>query len=279
MGVKPIATYTTVILAKIAALSHDPIVESAPPFIRARADTVFAFVVDPSYLFLWKLTSPTIRRNLLPWALAVFDWDGTLVDSAHWTHRAMQAVFRHYSVEAPTLETFLHEISSDFMLFYQKYGIPASATRKDLNAIWEQYLMEHPEGLMLREGAQEALTLCRNMGVKTGIVSGTAPAVITHGMERLGIAALVDQIRGNACGKVNELRQVLAHFRLKPYQAVFIDDAYEGINAAKNVGMTAVAITGGFDATDRLRSASPDHVIGTLREFPTLLKRNSIGAD
>lgn len=113
----------------------------------------------------------------------------------------MQAVFEHYGVEAPTLETFLGEISSDFMLFYQKYGIPSSATRKDLNSLWERFLDEHPDDLRLRDGAQDALLLCHNLGMKTAIVSGTAPGVITRGAQLLGISAFIGYVEGNARGE------------------------------------------------------------------------------
>jgi len=209
-------------------------------------------------------------------SLAIFDWDGTLVDSPRWAHHAMCAVFNNYQVEPPSLEVFLEGISSDFLIFYRKHGIPNTATRKDLNAIWEKYLLDHSDDFTLRDGALEALVYCRDVGMKTAIVSGTSPGVIAHGIERFGIGDLIGQVEANACGKVKELQRVLLNFNISPDEAVYVDDTHEGVNAAKTVGMTAIGITGGFELPQRLLQAEPDHLIDSLYDLLPLL-RNGAG--
>jgi phosphoglycolate phosphatase len=207
----------------------------------------------------------------MPLNLAIFDWDGTLVDSPSWAHQAMCAVFNYYGVEPPTLEIFLTEISSDFLLFYRSHGIPESATRQDLNVIWEQYLTEHPDGFMMRDGAKEALAFCHDAGMKTAIVSGTSPGTIAQGIERFALTGLIDHVEANACGKVGELQLVLARFTTNPHGAVYVDDTLEGVKAAKSLGITAIGITGGFELPERLLKANPDHLITTLFDLPQLL--------
>src|SRR5260370_1136011 len=64
------------------------------------------------------------------------------------------------------------------------------------------------------------------------------------------------------------LRLALDRLRLSPEVCVYIGDAPEDIQMAHRAGMRAVGVLGGSPVPERLRAASPDATIETIRELP-----------
>ena len=203
-----------------------------------------------------------------------FDWDGTLADTRHTAYLAMETVFYHFNLEPPSKDEFLKHITSQGMLaFYHERGVPKNITRADLAIMFQKYFNdpENHKNLILRPGAIETLTACRSKGIKISIVSGSAHNVISIGVDKFKMSNLIDHIQADAGDKIDELRLVGSRFSAEPNEAIYVDDTYEGLSAAKKVGMTAVGITGGFSEERRLLEAGPDFLIPNLQELLPLL--------
>jgi phosphoglycolate phosphatase-like HAD superfamily hydrolase len=65
----------------------------------------------------------------------------------------------------------------------------------------------------------------------------------------------------------------LEKLRAAPQSSVYIGDAPEDIEMAHRAGMRAVGVLGGSPVPERLRAASPDALIETIRELPALLRK------
>ncbi len=209
------------------------------------------------------------------WKLLAFDWDGTLVDTMEVMYQATRTVFIHYELKPPTREVYLEEITIKNMdEFYHDHGVPRQATRQDLNAIWRMYFNDpgNYDAMRLRDGAREALLICRAMGINTALVSGTIRDVIMVGLSRFGLPGFIDHVGADASDKVGELKRTLDRFVISPEEAAYVDDTFEGLSAAKRVGMTAIGITGGFSPRQLLLEADPDLMIDSLIELLPLLK-------
>ncbi len=206
------------------------------------------------------------------WKLAVFDWDGTLVDSREIAYRATCDIFRHYGVEEPpSREAYFRDQISDFIPFYHRHGIPASVNRNELNGLWRRLFFAESNHPPLREGTLDMLRACREAGLRTAIVSGNIPEVIQACSGLLGLGGLIDHVHANANGKTEELRAVLAHFGIGPEEAFYLDDTAEGLLAASRAGMAAIGIEGGFNLREHLETANPDHIIAEPAGLPALL--------
>jgi len=68
------------------------------------------------------------------------------------------------------------------------------------------------------------------------------------------------------------LRMALERLRALPATSVYIGDAPEDIEMAHRAGVRAIGVLGGSPVPDRLRAASPDAMIETIRDLPALLK-------
>jgi phosphoglycolate phosphatase-like HAD superfamily hydrolase len=207
----------------------------------------------------------------LRWNFVLLDWDGTLLDDVELGYQTMQAVFRHYGLGSPPRDVWMEGASRDILGFYHQYGVPAHVTIENIYAIWDAHFNRNWNGLQLRDAAQEVLQICYNARVPIAIVSGSSTEVVADGVNWFKLSHMIAHIEGGAGDKVRALRDVLARFSVRAASALYVDDTYKGVSAAKEVGITAIGIRGGFNTDECLNEAAADRYISNLRELIPLL--------
>jgi len=207
--------------------------------------------------------------------LAIFDWNGTLLDDLPMVYQSVVAIFRHYNLPPPTLSEYREEIEADFMKFYRNHGMPEGITGKDLNAIRKRYFQEHWNDALLRPHAEELLLLCRNqLGIPTALVSAEMREILIERLRSFKLMPLFDEIRGNSWNKEEALIATLDIFGTKAEDAFYLDDTYDGLMAAKNVGIKTIGFSAGYHSEQRVLAAKPDFgPVTALREVMTLLRQ------
>jgi phosphoglycolate phosphatase-like HAD superfamily hydrolase len=116
------------------------------------------------------------------------------------------------------------------------------------------------------------------MGMSIAIVSSNARSVITEGLAQFGLSDLIDHIEADACGKVQELQRVLHVFNVAPVDAFYVDDTFEGVNAACSIGITAIGIEGGWGKPERLLQAGATWCVQSHDEISRALVERSTPA-
>lgn len=204
---------------------------------------------------------------------AIFDWNGTLIDDVWIVHQSVIAIFESYGLKPPALKRYRNEIVADFMLFYLKYGIPSGTTKEELNKIRKKVLEERWNEVELHKGAAQTVKELKKIGLKIGIVSGEVPEILKKRLETFGIGHLFDSVKGGAWGhKEKSLAETLKKFGLKPKEAIYVDDTFDGITAAKNVGMAAIGWTKGYNSKRLVKKANPDFIADSMSKVKKIIK-------
>lgn len=121
---------------------------------------------------------------------AIFDMDGTLVDSmGYWNRLADEyLVQRGYPTLTPALreESIALTMEGSARLFIREFGIPGTPEQiaGDINALMEEH---YRTDVPLKSGAAAFLDRLRAAGIKMCIASSTAPALIDICLRRLGV--------------------------------------------------------------------------------------------
>ena len=191
------------------------------------------------------------------YALVIFDFDGTLSDSAAWFARELNGVARRYRFKQSS-ESDLHTMR----------GIDARTLLRQLDvARWKLPLIaRHMRRLMTRDiaeialfpGIAAALNGLHEAGVRLAIVSSNSleNVRLVLGAET---AALIDHF---ACGtslfeKPAKFRRVLKRARIQPAGAIAIGDEVRDIDAAAACGIASGAVAWGYAAPSALRARGP----------------------
>ena len=195
----------------------------------------------------------------------LFDWDGTLVNTAEASYRCYEKLFRSYGI-AFDRDAFRRTYSPNWHLTYSALGL-AEDRWAEADARWLEHYCE--EEVVLLEGARDGLLRVRDAGIRAGLVTSGDRVRVSREVADLGVADLFQAL---VCAEDTVLRKprpeplllALDKMRLAPGSAVYIGDSPEDVQMAQAAGVRAVGIPGGFPNRDALAAARPDVLAPTL---------------
>jgi beta-phosphoglucomutase len=184
----------------------------------------------------------------------LFDMDGVLTDSEPLICESAIAMFKELGLSVQPAD-FLPFVGTGENRYLggvaEKYGlildIPAAKRRT-----YEFYLQLVPSRLEAFPGAQTLVHRCRQAGLKTAVVSSADPIKINANLDKIGLPptewdAIVSA--EDAAHKKPAPDLFLAAARklgIEPARCTVVEDAVNGIQAAKAAGMRCVAVAQTF---------------------------------
>jgi phosphoglycolate phosphatase len=203
----------------------------------------------------------------MPYALAIFDLDGTLSDSLPWFQRHMNDIadkfgFRRIEQEdiGPLRQAGTHEILDRLNIPIWKLPMIARHTRKLKSA--------HLDDIPLFPGTGEMLRAVKAGGLSLALVSSDS---LDNAKRQLGAAnaALFSHFACGASlfGKAAKFRRVVRRAGVAPACAIAIGDEVRDIEAARAAGIACGAVTWGYAAPETLRGLAPDLVFDRMEDI------------
>lgn len=202
----------------------------------------------------------------------LFDWDGTLLDSFEADANAYMYMFGALGMSWSIAELKRY-YSPNWHRVYRAAGLPR-AKWEEADRLWRYfYRKQRPK---LQPGALRVLqTLDRRF--KLALVSSGSRARVRrqlreHEVSAMFLTKVCSEDAPRRKPHPAPLRMALETLRALPRACVYIGDAPEDIEMAHRAGVRAIGVLGGSPVPERLRAASPDAIIETIRELPALLK-------
>ncbi len=216
---------------------------------------------------------PTPKKRETRIECVIFDWDGTLLDSFEADAQAYFSMFDALGMKW-SREELLRHYSPNWHRVYRAARLPR-ARWDEADRLWRRFYRKHrPE---LQRGALRVLRALEKRYTLALVSSGSGARV----RRQLREHKVAPMFRTKVCSEdaprrkphPAPLRIALAKLRIAPDVCVYVGDAPEDIEMAHRAGVRAIGVLGGSPVPDRLRAASPDATIETIRELPMLLKR------
>ena len=189
----------------------------------------------------------------------LFDWDGTLVNTAEASYRCYQKLFSGYGI-AFDRGAFQRTYSPNWHLTYSALGLPEERWA-EADARWLSHYGQ--EQVVLIEGAREALLRVHDAGLVAGLVTSGDRVRVARELDALGVAPLFQVV---VCAEdtvqrkphPEGLRLALRRLALPPHEAAYVGDSPEDVQMARAAGVWAVGIPGGFPNREALAASRPD---------------------
>jgi HAD superfamily hydrolase (TIGR01549 family) len=210
----------------------------------------------------------------------LFDWDGTLVDSAEASYRSYERVFAGYGIAFDRVR-FEATYSPNWHLTYQALGLPRDAWA-EADARWLVHYASEPSRLL--PGAREILGRLRDAGLALAVVTSGDRGRVTGELSRLGLTAWFDSLTcaGDTLQRKPDpepLRLGLNRLGLAALCAAYVGDSPEDVEMARAAGVFAVGVPGRFPNRAALAAARPDVLAPDLAAAgDTLLARAGAGS-
>jgi HAD superfamily hydrolase (TIGR01549 family) len=198
----------------------------------------------------------------------VFDWDGTLADSAHLGLAAFQKTFAELGVEFP-LEIYQATYSPNWYSTYEALGLPRDKWQI-ADELWLHHYGEETAGLI--KGVAETLFELRRKGYRLGVVTSGSESRVCREIER---SELHDVFGVVICNEhivkkkpdPEGLDLALQRLESKPEESVYVGDAPEDIQMGKSANVLTVGVRSEYPSSARVLSAEPDLYLESLAEL------------
>lgn len=208
----------------------------------------------------------------------IFDIDGVLVDSYQAHFESWRKLTREYGGDMSEdffARTF-GRTSREILLRLWPKGLDEKALQaldRRKEAYYRQILQQN---FPLMDGALELIDELRSEGFKLAVGSSGPPENVMLALEHLGkehFSAAVsgyDVQQGKPEPEVFE--RAAERLDVPPHHCAVIEDAKVGIEAANRANMVSVALVSTGHRLEEYTDASPDLIVGSLRELsPSVL--------
>jgi len=197
----------------------------------------------------------------------LFDWDGTLVDSAERTFRCYARVFDVFGIGFDRAD-FERTYSPDWYRTYAAIGL-LEEDWAEADARWIACYETAPSELV--PGARLALERLAAAGATLGLVSsGDATRVRTE----VAALELEPLFKVAVCGGETARRKphpepllvALERIQTAPADCAYVGDSPEDVEMSQAAGVFAIGIPGGFPNQAALAASNPDLLARDLDE-------------
>ncbi len=197
----------------------------------------------------------------------LFDWDGTLVDSAEKSYRCFVEVFASYGLPFDRAR-FQATYSPEWTRTYVAVGLPRAHWEEADRRWLEAYARE---ASALLPDAAAALHRIGAHGLAQGVVTSGDGVRVRSELEALGVARFFGTVvaAGEASRKKphpDPLLLALARLGVAAPESAYVGDSPEDVEMARAAGAYAIGIPGGFPNREALGTAAPDLLVESLAD-------------
>jgi len=198
----------------------------------------------------------------------LFDWDGTLVDSAHLGLAAFEKTFSELGV------VFAHDIyeakySPNWYSTYEALGLPRELWQT-ADGLWLRHYGEQSAALI--DGVGETLLALHTTGYQLGVVTSGSRSRVDREVQQ---SVLKDVFSVIICNEdtVNKkpdpegLLLALRELNVDPSRCAYVGDAPEDIEMGRRGNVMTVGVRSTYPSSARVPTANPDLYLERISEL------------
>jgi phosphoglycolate phosphatase len=216
-----------------------------------------------------------------PIRLAVFDCDGTLVDSQHSIVAAMRAACAAHDLAEPPAER-VRRVVGLHLLEAIRVLLPAAADAV-LDRVHASYIAAYQDmrarGLVrdpLFPGARETIERLELAGWLLGVATGKSHRGLLATLERHDMTGrfVTLQTSDRAAGKPHPemLHKAMAEAGADASATVMIGDTTFDMEMARAARTRAIGVAWGYHGADELKESGADRIVSDFAELPAALE-------
>ena len=227
-----------------------------------------------------------------PPRLAVFDMDGTLVDSQHMIVAAMTEAFEAAGLAVPAAEDVRRVVGLSLGPAIGRLvpGLDAAGLDALEGHYKEAFFALREVGVVAEipfDGAIQALDALDSAGWLLGIATGKSARGLMATLERFGLTerfvTLQNADQGPGKPAPDMLHRAMAEAGVDVHATVMIGDTSFDMAMARNARVAAVGVSWGYHEEHELVAAGAAHVVATFDDLPqvvdAMVPRGKVGPD
>jgi phosphoglycolate phosphatase len=215
----------------------------------------------------------------MPYKLLVFDWDGTIIDSASTIAECIRDASRDLGLEVPDRERASHVIGlglHDAMRIAVP-DLPANRYPEFVER-YRRHFLERKDHMQLFGGMRELLTQFSTTHL-LAIATGKSRRGLDRDLDYHGLKPLFAASRcadeTNPKPDPAMLVELMSELAVTARQTLMIGDTSHDLDMARAAEVDALAVTYGAHPEAGLRACLPLHCVADVRSLSLWLKQNA----
>lgn len=209
----------------------------------------------------------------------LFDWDGTLADSAGLGLLAFQKTFAELGFEFP-LDIYEASYSPNWYSTYEALGLPKQQWQA-ADDLWLKHYGEQTAELI--DGVADTLLNLKERGYRLGVVSSGSEMRVCR---EIGQSRIKDCFQVIVCNEhiTNKkphpegLELGLIGVGSRSEEAAYVGDAPEDIEMGKQADVLTIGVPSAYPSSARLPGSRPDLMLESIADLGTyFLKNHTLG--
>lgn len=194
--------------------------------------------------------------------LIVFDWDGTLMDSAGTIVACIQAAARDLDLEPPTEERARHVIGLG-LAEALRYALPDldESRHAELADRYRYHYLSQDHALTLFPGTLELMKDLQDRGYRLAVATGKSRKGLDRALDFGGLRRYFEATRcADECHSKPHpqmLDELMAEIAVPPRLTLMVGDTTHDLQMALNAGVDGLAVTYGAHDRATLMSLAP----------------------
>lgn len=210
----------------------------------------------------------------MKYKLAVFDMDGTILDTLEDLKNSLNYALERFGYPARTLAEVRGFVGNGIRKLVER-GVPADASTESTDRVFAEfsahYALHCAENTRPYSGVTEVLRALRERGIKTAVVSNKADFAVRELCVQY-FDGLFDAAVGEKAGvrkkpAPDSVNTVLAELGFDRRDCVYIGDSEVDLQTAQNSGMDCIAVSWGFREVDFLKNNGAKRIISEPSEL------------
>jgi 2-phosphoglycolate phosphatase len=208
---------------------------------------------------------------------AVFDLDGTLLDSYEGIHDALSDVLAHFGRPPVTIDQTRRLVGHGLEALVAKV-LPEELRADAVNHFRFRYKVNAPKLTKLMPGAELVVTELWRRGIRLAIASNK-PAVFSRQLlAGFGLAELFTFIGGPDLGFTEKpdpgmVLAALRAMRASPEETLYVGDMTVDVATARAAGLPVAVVPEGSSTREELEAERPDFLLSSLAEVLGLFEK------
>jgi HAD superfamily hydrolase (TIGR01509 family) len=200
-----------------------------------------------------------------PLTAILFDWDGTLADSAPRGYSAFQKMFRELELKFDD-DIYERIYSPNWHLMYEAVGLPRVDWQK-ADDLWIQHYGREP--LCLVEGAYQTIQELGRKGYALGVVTSGSAGRIRREIGELFSPSVFQVVICNEDTVHKKphpegLEKAMTAIHRPPEACAYVGDSPEDITMSKQAGLFSIGVRSEYPCGNRLVEAGPDMYLDSI---------------
>ena len=215
------------------------------------------------------------------YSVLVFDWDGTLMDSAARIVDSLSFAIKQAELparEAPQLRHIIGLGLNEAVDHLYPDGIDEKKRQVLIQCYRHQFIEANNTPAPLFAGVPEMLETFSRQGYQLAIATGKSRAGLNRTLIKTGLQALfpVSRCADESGSKPHPamLIEILGEYDFDASQALMVGDTEFDIEMAHRAGVDAVAVTHGAHSKEQLVKAQPLAILDQINQLPLWLNHN-----